>query len=156
QFKVELEDGVGIVHASHAVFQLQELEKRTLRVLYEIAKAGDVFVRVEGGQHQAILTNSRQRQNLPPDWIGADDSTPLAKTPSQLGQLIRGAVDAHESYRRKVVSIYDEQSPQSIDPTPWSTLNPEERVIYLQARRRERCITQTNRSEKYFVGVFVP
>jgi hypothetical protein len=155
-FGVELEAGSGSVHPSNAVFQFDKLGKRDLRLIYDIATAGDMVVIVEGGKYPAILTDPRQRQNLPPDWAGDEELTPVAKSATHLGQLIRGALDAHEAYQSRVARIYDQPAREPLNPTPWRSIDPEERVVYVQVRPRERSITQLNRSHKYYRNEFRP
>ncbi|HMP08696.1 MAG TPA: hypothetical protein PJ982_20305 [Lacipirellulaceae bacterium] len=153
-FNVEMPGAQGTVKPDHALFQVQELDETTLRVIHAIAKTGDMAVMVEGGHYKAVLTDSKQRENLPSDWISKNDAIPVATTPKRLGQLIRSAFDAAEAYRQKVISSYDDTEP--LDPSPWGVTDPSERLLYVQARRREKAITQLNHCFKHYRHEFLP
>jgi hypothetical protein len=153
-FEVALVAGTGTVYAEHAAFQLQDLREPDLRVVHAIASAGDMTIIIEGGPYKVILTDPKQLDRLPDGWAEASDPTPIAATVAQFVQLLRSVFDGHELYRQKVVGLYAEAGPA--DPSPWTTGDPEHRIIYIESRNRERAITQQNRLFKFYDKTVVP
>jgi hypothetical protein len=153
-FEVELEMGSGSVNARHAVFQVAEFGKRDIRLIYDLARAGDMVLILEGGNPRVILTDPKQRPNLPRDWVGEQESTPVATSAAHLGRLMHKALAEPEAYRSRVAQSYDKHSSQPLNSAPWKSSNYRDRVVYVQARRRERPITQLNKYFKHYDSLY--
>jgi hypothetical protein len=156
-FVVQLDQCSGQVRANHASFECEAPGRREMRLIYEIARTGDMVVMLEGGKYRAILTDARQRGRLPADWIGDDEETPTATSPTHLATLMRGALEVQGSFRERVAQTYQPAGPSAtLNPSPWRAVDPRRRVYYLQARRRERPITLFNRWFKYYEAQVLP
>jgi SMI1 / KNR4 family (SUKH-1) len=90
------------------------------------------------------------------ETLREDGRAPLAASATHLDEQVQGAVDEHEAYGHKVGPIDVDFAQEPIDPSPWRALNPENRVVYVQARRRERPRTQWNRWNKHYANEFEP
>lgn len=66
---IDLEGGTAELHKAHGMFPMSALDKIGLRLAFELASEGDMVLIAEGGKYRAILSDPRQREALPPDWI---------------------------------------------------------------------------------------
>ena len=80
----------------------------------------------------------------------------MARSETDLGRLIQPAFAEQKAYRERVASTYDERPAEPWDPAPWKPLNPQARVVYLQARPGERATAQFKRMNRHYRTKFLP
>jgi|GEM_PF-5845719 len=88
-FDIDLSGGTATVGPAVAQFPIQELDPLTLRVVFEIARAGDMAIITEGGDYSAVLTDPAQRPRLPEVWRDGS-ATPVCTSPEHLERLLQG------------------------------------------------------------------
>ncbi len=115
---VDLPGGPAEIHADHAIFPIDELDRLTVAVIFASAKAGDFVLLTEGGQYPAILFSASQRTQLPyDDWKG-EDVSPLCRSPDELAQLLEGWYRENSEFRARALKAFfdsEERSEAALD-----------------------------------------
>src|SRR5262245_37395397 len=112
-FDIDLPGGTATVGPTFAQFPIQELDPLTLRVVFEIARAGDMAIMTEGGDNPAILTDPAQRPRLPEVWRDGS-ATPVCTSPEHLGQLLQGWYQRQTGYAARAFSDVKEGTPAPV------------------------------------------
>ncbi len=108
---VDLPGGTADIHCDFARFPIAHLDPLTLRVIFEVAKTGDMVVLTEGGDYSAIVMFPSQRARLPEgeEWR-SEDATPLCRSPEELGRLLQGWYRVQAEYRERAVADWTARS----------------------------------------------
>lgn len=151
--EVQLASGIGTIRADHAAFNVHDLDKdEDVRVIYAIAKAGDMVVIIEDGS--PILTDPEQRARLPDALVSVENRVPVAKGWKELARLLRAVAVPAAAYREKVLAAY-EAEPQ-VEPGSPPTGDQGETAIYVQPRAGEKEMQQLRRlfkaADKFVAG----
>jgi hypothetical protein len=95
---IELPGGTAEIHTDHAKFPIDNLDTLTLRLIFEIALAGNFMIITEGGKYAAILLKAEQRAQVPADWHPSKATTPICHSPDELGILLQSWLAAQKDY----------------------------------------------------------
>lgn len=128
-FAVVLPDGTGDIYANYAVFPLNDLHSFSVRMVFEIAKAGDMAVVGEG---LTILTNPDQPH---PSQVSDGSTVHVCQSPEELRFLLDRWLNGYREFRDAALTGI----PQSGERTwvPGSRPEAPMSFIYVEARVRE-------------------
>ncbi|MDB6017336.1 MAG: hypothetical protein JWR19_1825 [Pedosphaera sp.] len=98
--QINLPGGTAQVYGDHAQFPIDELDALTIRVIFEIAKAGNLVAITEGGKYFAILTDVTQRSRLPVEWRHTE-RTPVSQSVEEFNFLLQDWYVAHKQYAER-------------------------------------------------------
>lgn len=101
---VDLPGGTAAIHPHHAIFPIVELDPLTLRVVFDVAKAGDMAIVTEGGDYCAIVATPAQRKRLPSKEWRTAAAAPLCRSPKTLGRFLDSWFHAHSEFKKRVVA----------------------------------------------------
>lgn len=98
---VDLPGGTATIRSSYALFPIEELDVLTLRVVFAVAKTGDMLVVTEGGDYTAIVLSAAQRARLPE---AERETSPVCRSPKQLGELLESWYREQSGFRGQAVA----------------------------------------------------
>jgi hypothetical protein len=101
---VDLPGGTAHIGADHAIFPIDELDPLTLRVVFAVAKAGDMAIVTEGGDYSAIVMNAAQRARLPEEEWRARTASPICRSVKGLARLLESWYSIHADFRNRAVT----------------------------------------------------
>jgi hypothetical protein len=110
---VDLPGGTAEIRANCATFPIQTLDPLTLRVVFEVAKAGDMVIITEGGDYSAIVIDSKQRVHFSDEEWQSEDVTPLCESPKELKHQLSSWYRVHSEFTRAVVEDWRAKDPSS-------------------------------------------
>jgi hypothetical protein len=126
-FTVLVPGGTARIHDSFAIFPLTKLDPLWLRIVYSVAKAGDMVV---AGDSLAILTDSAQPR---PTWVSASALVPVCSSPDELRTALEPWLNEQRGYAdamRRELSL--ENPTNSAGQIPGSSETPNLSVIYVE------------------------
>jgi hypothetical protein len=131
-FTVLVPGGTARIHDSFAIFPLAKLDPFWLRIVYSVAKTGDMVV---AGDALAILTDSAQPR---PTWVSALALVPVCSSPDELRTALEPWLNEQRGYadamRRE---LSRENLMNSADEIPGSSETSNQSVIYVELRGSE-------------------
>jgi hypothetical protein len=141
-----------MIHSTYAQFPIQELDPLTLRMIFELAKVGDMVIITEGGRNRAILTDTAQHSNLPRSWIGEEEAVPVCFSPEQLEYLLQDWYHKQTGYAKRAFA--EVQSGGEAYWVPGTRPEPPADFAYVEAKRDETATKQQKRLYKYYRDVY--
>ena len=114
QVLVDMPGGTAQIKTRYAWFPIVDLDPLTLRVIFELARAGDMVVLADGADYSAIVVDPSQRNRLPEgeEWK-SEGATPLCRSPEELGHLLQGWYRGQTEYRERAVADWTARSQSS-------------------------------------------
>ena len=144
-FTVIVPGGTARIFGSCAVFPLVSLDTLWLRMVYAVAKAGDMIV-VEDGL--AILTDPAQPR---PAWVSASKLVPVCSSPDELGTLLE---PWYKRQRHYADEMRRELNPKTLvgpsEPIPGSREDSKSAAIYVQLRGSETVLDLLDSSGRFY------
>ena len=110
QIVVGLPGGGAEICSDDARFPIEELDPLTLRVIFEVARTGDMVVLTEGGDYSAIVVDPAQRSRLPYEEWQSESASPVCRSPEELGWLLESWYRVHAEFRNKAVADWRARS----------------------------------------------
>ncbi len=138
---LQLASGVGTVRPDHAAFNLNNLEDDDLKLVYAIARTGDMVVITEDGS--VIVTDSKQREHVPQDLGSDNKGLPVARSWKELARLLRTKAGPALTYRDQVIASYEGTERADAGPPP--TGGAGTTAVYVQPREGEKEMQQLRR-----------
>ncbi len=136
---VDLPGGAAAIHADHAIFPIQELDRLTVEVVFALAKAGDYVMLPEGGQYPAILFRSSQRRHLPEEDWKRKEVSPVCRSPGELEQLLESWFRDNSEYRDRAVKAFldSEKSGDGAAKAPAQDQGKQAETVLAKEERKE-------------------
>lgn len=99
---LDLPGGTAEIYVDHAIFPIEELDLLTMKVVFEVAKVGDMAIITEGGDYAALLASPSQRKRLPDETSQTKSLSPVFRTPEELEELLNSWYRVHSNFRNSV------------------------------------------------------
>jgi hypothetical protein len=138
------------MHSAFGKFPVDDLDSLTIRLMFEIARTGDMVIITEGGRYPAILTDPAQLGRLPKEWHRGDRIR-VCSSPEQLVHLLSDWYALQAGFRERAISDWR----QSVgEPTSIPGSRPESPAsyVYLEARLDETATKQQKRLYRHKVS----
>lgn len=149
-FTIEFDGGAAEVHATHGFFPQAALDKAGIRLAFELAREGDMAIVIEGGKYRAILTDPRQWDALPPDWIEDQAQAPVCRSAAELETLLGDWFGVHGRYADQLRRELSERAAPPAGAVPGTQPDERREYIYVQAKPRETAIRHLRAASKYY------
>jgi len=143
-FEMSFPLGEAEVFASHARIRLYDLDLPTARLLFEIARAGDMsFIKIVNIERAVIFTDHSQIARAPEGWIEATKSPIVCQSAAELMPLLRRALGVDMPPEKRVMV--------SGEPTWAPGLRPDflASFVYVEAKPKETATKQKTKVGKF-------
>lgn len=147
---IDLDGGTAELHATHGSFPQTALDRTGIRLAFEVAREGDMAIVIEGGKYRAILTDPRQWDSLPPDWIEDRAQAPVCCSAAELETLLGDWFGVHGRYADQVRRELSERAAPLAGAVPGTQPDERRDHIYVQAKPRETAIKHLRAASKYY------
>lgn len=136
-FTVMVPGGTASVYESCAVFPLARLDPFWFRMVYAVARAGDMMVVGDGLE---ILTNSTQ---VRPAWVSSGEVVPSCSSPDELRVLL-------EPWFMRQVHYADEMRRELSQKAEGGSPGPPPDAVYIQLRGNETVLDLLDASGRFY------
>jgi hypothetical protein len=146
RFKIELRAAEAIVRADGIQFSIDDLQRETIPLLYQLARTGDMIITEVSGPSAAVVTDRAQLKRLPAEFQKPRPA--VCTSPKELARLLgfspkdakpkRSKPDTKGLYQWS--NIHDNRRFAHGDPEPrlpGLRDKPEERHFYLELKPNE-------------------
>jgi len=133
-FDIDLPGGTATIHPAWGQFPIEELDPLTLKVMFEIARAGDMVIVADG--ERAILTDPVQRDHLPAEgWLGGDQISTCFSA-EEVGRLLSGWYARQAAFKEQAIAEWRQQPGKQTSIPGTSRASPAS-FVYVEARPKE-------------------
>jgi hypothetical protein len=148
---INLDGGAVEMHATHGSIPRAALDKTGIQLAFELAKEGDMVIVIEGGKYRAILTDPRQWDALPADWIEDQAQAPVCHSAAELKTLLGDWFGVHRRYADQMRRELDKRAAQtSPGPIPGTRRDAQNEFIYIQASPESTALQHLKLVEKWY------
>lgn len=151
---IDLDGGAAELHATHGSFPMAALDKAGMRLAFELAREGDMVIVLEGGKYRAILTDPRQWDALPPDWIEDRARAPVCRSAAELEVLLGDWFGVHRRYADRMRQHLNERAGPPAGSVPGTQPHQRREYIYVQAKPLETAIKHLRSASKYYLTAY--
>ena len=144
-FTVMVPGGTATIYDSCAVFPLVRLDPFWLRMVYAVARTGDMIVVGDG---LAILTDPAQPR---PAWVSADKVVPVCASPDELRIILTPWYKGISRYADEMRRELSQKFPvRASKPIPGLHEDSQSAVIYVQLRGNETALDLLDASGRFY------
>jgi hypothetical protein len=150
-FIIGLPDGFANVRLGDGSFPAGGMDKTTFRLVFEVAKAGDMVIVAEGGKYPVILTDPGQSDALPYGWIKSSTKAPVCHSADELATLLKDWIDINRRYSIQMRREFEKRTVKhAVSPIPGKLRDSQRESIYIQAWPGETALTHLRAASKSY------